>query len=101
MVTAGLKHTLTSLGHQFVNKAANAHFKVGSGLETGPIEVKSAKAHVEGVDIEVVDTPALESENAERAIIRYLQRRKWVSSHSWRPISVDSSVAGRMLSSWG
>lgn len=84
-----------------MNKAANARFKVGSGLETGPIEVKSAKAHVEGVDIEVVDTPALESENAERAIIRYLQRRKWVPTHSQHLVSVNSPVAGKMLSSWG
>ena len=57
-----------------MNRAADASLDVVTELESGPIEVKSATAHVEGVDIDVVDTPALDSEDAENAIIKYLKR---------------------------
>lgn len=59
-----------------MNTAANVDFMVETGLESGPMEVKSAKTHLGGVEIRVVDTPALDSEDAAKVIIRYLRRKQ-------------------------
>ena len=57
-----------------MNAAAGARLNVNRGLETGPVEVKSAWTRIGGVNIEVIDTPSLESEAAENKIMGYLRK---------------------------
>ena len=57
-----------------MNAAASADLHASGELETGPVEVKSAWTRIGGVDIEVVDTPSLESEAAENKIMGYLRK---------------------------